>query len=72
MQFWVDECWLGHWRGPSVLEARAGGFRLVPDAEARPDAHLAGVVLPGFVDAHVHLGLVDASRPDRRRNRCGR
>ena len=61
LTFSVDECWLGGWRGPSVFEAGADGIRLVTDAGVRPTAHLPGTVLPGFVDAHVHLGLVDAT-----------
>ncbi|MEX1079897.1 MAG: amidohydrolase [Homoserinimonas sp.] len=56
----VDECWLGGWRGPSVLVADAAGIRLATDTDARPDLHLAGTVFPGFIDSHVHLGLGDA------------
>jgi hypothetical protein len=57
--FTVDECWLGGWRGRSALVAGASGFRLATDADPAPSAHLAGTLLPGFRDAHVHLGLVD-------------
>lgn len=57
--FSVDECWLGGWRGRTALVAGASGFRLATDADPAPSAHLAGTLLPGFRDAHVHLGLVD-------------
>ncbi len=63
--FSVDECWQGRWLGRTVLvaspetSADASGFRLATDADPAPSAHLAGTLLPGFRDAHVHLGLVD-------------
>lgn len=57
--FTVDECWVGKWLGRSALVAGASGFRLATDADPAPSAHLAGTLLPGFRDAHVHLGLVD-------------
>ena len=44
-----------------MLSAGGDGIRLVTDPDARPTDHLPGTVLPGFVDSHVHLGLVDAS-----------
>lgn len=59
--FSVDECWLGGWLGRTAIVAGASGFRLATDADPAPSAHLAGAVLPGFRDAHVHLGLVDGS-----------
>lgn len=59
--FSVDECWLGQWRGRSVLVADDAGIRIATDADPAPTAHLAGTVLPGLRDAHVHLGLVDGS-----------
>jgi hypothetical protein len=59
----VDEVWLGGWRGPSLLRVRAGALEyLSPAGTAHHDGpRLAGTVLPGFVDSHVHLGLVDAA-----------
>jgi hypothetical protein len=57
--FSVDECWMGGWRGRTVIVAGVSGFRLATDADPAPSAHLAGTLLPGFRDAHVHLGLVD-------------
>lgn len=65
--FTVDECWLGGWLGRTAIVASSGtgtaasGFRLATDADPAPSAHLAGTLLPGFRDAHVHLGLVDGS-----------
>lgn len=59
--FSVDECWAGEWLGPSVVVADAGGFRLATDADPAASGHLTGALLPGFRDAHVHLGLVDGS-----------
>lgn len=63
MLFTVDECWLNGWRGASALEAGANGIRLAtgPEHAGKPARHLAGTVFPGFVDSHVHLGLVDAT-----------
>ena len=58
VRFSVDECWLRGWRGASVLEADERGIRISAEG-ARPDGHLAGTVLPGFRDSHVHLGLAD-------------
>lgn len=63
--FTVDECWVGEWLGRTAVVAGAGagtglrGFRLATDADPAPSAHLPGTLLPGFRDAHVHLGLVD-------------
>jgi imidazolonepropionase-like amidohydrolase len=59
--FTVDECWAGGWLGRTALVAEDHGFRLATDADPAPEAHLPGTVLPGFRDAHVHLGLVDGS-----------
>jgi hypothetical protein len=59
--FSVDECWAGEWLGRSAVVADKHGFRLATDADPAPTAHLAGTLLPGFRDAHVHLGLVDGS-----------
>ena len=59
--FSVDGCWQGGWLGRTVLVADASGFRLATDADPAPSAHLVGALLPGFRDAHVHLGLVDGS-----------
>jgi hypothetical protein len=59
--FSVDECWAGRWLGPRALAVDADGIRLATDADPAPTGHLAGTVLPGFTDAHVHLGLIDGS-----------
>ena len=59
--FSVDECWLGRWLGPTALAVDGDGIRLATDADPAPSGHLAGTVLPGFTDAHVHLGLIDGA-----------
>ena len=59
--FFVDECWHGGWRGPTVLVAEAAGVRLARETDPKPDIHLQGAVLPGFNDAHAHVGLIDAA-----------
>ncbi|KRC35838.1 amidohydrolase family protein [Oerskovia sp. Root22] len=47
------------WSGPTALVATARGLRTARGADPAPDLHLAGTVLPGLTDAHVHLALVD-------------
>ncbi|HEY9499220.1 MAG TPA: amidohydrolase [Terrimesophilobacter sp.] len=59
--FTVDECWHGGWLGLSTLVLDDGGFRMATDADPAPAGHLPGTILPGFRDAHVHLGLIDGS-----------
>lgn len=59
--FTVDECWLDGWRGRTTIVSDDGGFRPARRGDPKPLAHLAGTVLPGFRDAHVHLGLIDAA-----------
>ncbi|HEU4849447.1 MAG TPA: amidohydrolase [Terrimesophilobacter sp.] len=59
--FTVDACWLDGWRGRTTLVADDEGFRRARGNDPEPEAHLAGTVLPGFRDAHVHLGLVDGT-----------
>ncbi|MGV8911768.1 MAG: amidohydrolase [Rhodoglobus sp.] len=55
----VDAYWLREWHGPSTVRVSAHGIRAIADAAA-PTAHrLPGVLLPGFRDSHVHLGLVE-------------
>lgn len=56
--FTVDECWRDGWLGRTTLVADENGFRLATDADPAPIGHLSGTVLPGYRDAHVHLGLV--------------
>ncbi|MBX3094234.1 MAG: amidohydrolase [Cryobacterium sp.] len=56
--FSVDELWLDGQARRAVLEADASGIRLADDG-ATPEGHLAGTVLPGLRDVHVHLGLID-------------
>lgn len=61
LAFTVDECWHGGWLGHSALVIDEGGFRMATDADPAPAGHLPGTILPGFRDAHVHIGLIDGS-----------
>lgn len=52
------------WAGPSVLRIEASRVTAVVPADdfrGDVDTSITGTVLPGFCDAHVHLGLVDAA-----------
>ena len=68
-RFWSENAWIpgadGGWAGPSVFSRDASGVHHLGPvdtiAKAERGAHLPGVVLPGFTDSHVHLGLVDAA-----------
>lgn len=51
----VADLWLGHRRGPAVVE----DGHVVPAEIAVPVG--SDTVIPGIVDHHVHLGLVDPS-----------
>lgn len=57
--FGVDELWLDGWRGPSILRAGNDGFEYVGSATG---ATHALTVLPGLMDSHVHLGLIDGAK----------
>jgi imidazolonepropionase-like amidohydrolase len=65
VRFAVNDLWIGHRLGPTVLEEIAG--ELHPVAFGRAAVERAGVaqlpdaVMPGLIDRHVHLGLVDAT-----------
>lgn len=63
-RFAVDALWSGRQFGPVVLERRGEVLRVVPRSEVRrePPTLLRGTLLPGVVDRHVHLGLVDGAR----------
>ncbi|MBH0082352.1 amidohydrolase family protein [Salinibacterium sp. SWN167] len=55
----VDGYWLREWHGPATVRVSPHGIRVIADT-ASPTAHrLPGVLLPGFRDAHVHLGLTE-------------
>lgn len=60
--FTVDDCWLGKWLGASTIVVDETGFRLSTGSDPAPVGHLEGTVMPGFRDAHVHLGLVDGTK----------
>jgi hypothetical protein len=65
MRFAVDNLWIGHRLGPAVLEQVDSELR--PVAFGHVAVQLAGVpklpgaLMPGLVDRHVHLGLVNAA-----------
>ncbi|HET9778195.1 MAG TPA: hypothetical protein VFP81_02805, partial [Propionibacteriaceae bacterium] len=65
VQFAVDDLWIGQRLGPTLLEQVDGelrpvGFGLAAVQRARVPK-LPGALMPGVVDRHVHLGLVDAA-----------
>jgi len=59
----ADEAWVDGWTGPATFALTPHGLELRREASAgdraRAAAHVPGVLLPGFTDHHVHLGLVD-------------
>ena len=61
----VDDFWIGHRYGPTVLEDVAGllrpvGFGLAAVRRSGVPK-LPGAIMPGILDRHVHLGLVAAA-----------
>ena len=65
MRFAVDELWIGQRLGPTLLEQVDDELRPVAFGRAAVQQagvpHLSGALLPGIIDRHVHLGLVDAA-----------
>jgi imidazolonepropionase-like amidohydrolase len=65
MRFAVDDLWIDHRLGPAVLQQVDGELRPIafgPAAVRRARVpRLPGALMPGVVDRHVHLGLVDAA-----------
>jgi hypothetical protein len=61
----VDDVWIGRALGPAVLEQVDDELRPVELGRSAVQRalvpRLTGAVLPGVVDRHVHLGLVDAT-----------
>jgi hypothetical protein len=59
----ADEAWVDGWTGPATFALTPHGLELRREASANDRshavAHVPGVLLPGFTDHHVHLGLVD-------------
>lgn len=58
--FGVEGIWLGADVGATAVRVRDGRVRPAPDAPADAPRHPVSI-LPGVVDRHVHLGLVDRS-----------
>lgn len=57
VEYAVADCWDGQRRGPSLLRVTGGSVDIAPlPAGVRP---APVTVMPGIVDRHVHLGLVD-------------
>jgi imidazolonepropionase-like amidohydrolase len=65
VRFAVNDLWIGHRLGPAVLEEIAGELHPVAFGRAAVEqarvAQLPGAVMPGLIDRHVHLGLVEAA-----------
>jgi imidazolonepropionase-like amidohydrolase len=63
----VDDLWLGTAVGPALLRLEDDVLNVVDESEVPESgalesmgaSYLAGTVLPGLVDAHVHFGLID-------------
>jgi imidazolonepropionase-like amidohydrolase len=54
----VRELWLDGWRGPSALNIDGECVEYAGPVDAAAPV-IPVTVLPGFVDSHVHLGLID-------------
>jgi hypothetical protein len=57
----AEQCWLGSWIGPALFEVTGDSMTLAPGGGS-PELTIPGTVFGGFVDSHVHLGLVDGTR----------
>ncbi len=62
MRISVDDCRIDGGRGRAVIDTVT---RTIDRADHGADRHLAGVLLPGLCDAHVHLGLVPREQLER-------
>lgn len=60
--FIAKECWLGGWRTTTRIAVDDTGFRLATGNDPKPSGTVAGTVMPGFRDSHVHLGLADGTK----------
>jgi hypothetical protein len=65
VRFAVDDLWIGHRLGPAVLSELDGHLRPLAFGHAAVQQtrvpKLDGAVMPGLIDRHVHLGLVDTA-----------
>lgn len=65
MRFAVDDLWIGRRLGPTLLEQVDDELRPVAFGRAAVQRarvpQLSGALMPGIIDRHVHLGLVDAA-----------
>ena len=59
VEYAIDAYWLRDWHGPATVRVNAHGISVAPDAPAATARKLPGVLLPGFRDSHVHLGLTE-------------
>ncbi|WP_010204076.1 amidohydrolase family protein [Salinibacterium sp. PAMC 21357] len=55
----VDAYWMREWHGPATVRVSIHGIRAIADDAALTARRLPGVLLPGFRDSHVHLGLIE-------------
>jgi len=55
----VDGYWLREWHGPATVRVSDHGIRVIADSALPTARRLSGVLLPGFRDSHVHLGLTE-------------
>ncbi|WP_341953088.1 amidohydrolase [Salinibacterium sp. TMP30] len=60
----IDAYWERGWHGPAIVRVTPSSITVLPDAPTADHhnsgaRHLPGVLLPGFRDSHVHLGLIE-------------
>jgi imidazolonepropionase-like amidohydrolase len=59
VDFAIDAYWQQGWHGPATVRVTPETITILPDAPLATVQHLPGVLLPGFRDSHVHLGLIE-------------
>lgn len=55
----IDSYWERGWHGPAIVRVTPNSITVTTDAQADDVKRLPGVLLPGFRDSHVHLGLTE-------------